>query len=151
MRVRDWALARLAEQDLLQVFDGAPDDAAPSIGWSPRPDGKGQRDVFHDGDGRAHQYACLYAAPGTRSREDERQNGLGGTTDNVFQVTAAGGDQRRCGLAVEKVLDALHGQRLPGGGICRADAFAPTPRIDRDPSPSRAYVPLIFRVASGDA
>lgn len=151
MNVHDWALAQLAAQSLLQVFDGAPDDAAVSIGWTPRPDGKGQRDVFLDPDGRAHQYACLYAAPGTRAREDERLTGTHGTTDNVFQVTAAGGDQRRCGLAVEKVLAALNGQRLPGGGLCRADAFAPFPRVDKDPSPSRTYVPLIFRVASGDA
>ena len=145
MTVRAWALGHLVSQANLQVFDGRPDDSNPSVGY-----GAPSRDVAIDPDGRAHMYACLYtgaAMPG----EDERLTGTGGTLGATFQVTAAGGDQNRCELAVAKVLAALHGQRLPGGGICRVDPFDPIPRTDDAPSPSRTYLPLIFRVAVGDA
>jgi hypothetical protein len=136
------ALAALAAQTNLQVFDGAPDDGRPSLGY-----GAPARDVVMDGDGRAHMYAALYVGPGARNLEDERAAGIGGTRVVSFQVTAAGGDPNRANRAVDKVLAALEGKRVPGGGLIRADADPGPPRLDREPNPGRYFVPLLFRVS----
>jgi hypothetical protein len=92
-------------------------------------------------------YAALYLGPGTRNPEDERVNGRGGTRIPTFQVTAAGGDPNRASRAAEKVLAALDGLRVTGGGIIRSDADPGPPRVDRDPTPFRYFVPLLFRTS----
>lgn len=135
-------LAALVAQPNLQVFDGAPDDGRPSLGY-----GAPARDVKMDPDGRAHMYAALYVGPGAANLEDERGNGRGGTHVVTFQVTAAGGDPARANRAVDKVTAALVGLRATGGGIIRADADPGPPRLDRDPTPGRYFVPLLFRVS----
>lgn len=143
-QLRTFLLTLLTAQSNLQVWDGAPGDGTDSLGYRP-----GEPDVAIDGDGRAHMYAALYVSPGGRNLEDERMSATGSTTVATFQVTAAGGDANRCLLAVQKVNAALEGRRVTGGGIIRVDADPGTPRIDREPTPSRHYVPLLFRVALG--
>lgn len=142
--LRAFLLPLLAAQPNLQVWDGAPGDGNTSLGYRP-----GEPDVALDGDDRAHMYAALYVSPGGRNLEDERLSGTGSTTVATFQVTAAGGDANRCLLAVGKVLAALEGRRVTGGGIIRVDLDPGPPRLDREPTPSRQYVPLLFRVALG--
>lgn len=141
--VRTDVLTRLAAQPNLQVFDGQPASGRPSFGY-----GAGTDDVVTDGDGRAHMYAALYVGSGIDNLTDERSHGLGGTRVTTFQVTAAGGDPRRCLLAAEKVRAALHGVRAGSGqGLYRIEVDPATPRTDDEPRPSRTYLPLIFRVA----
>ena len=94
-------------------------------------------------------YAALYVGPGGRELDDERLTGHGGTLVATFQVTAAGGDTNRGLMAAQKVMAALEGVHVPGGGVLRLD-YDPGPlRTDREPTPSRQYVPLMFRVALG--
>lgn len=142
MSLRSDLLTMLAAASNLQVWDGAPGDGNKSVGYRP-----GEPDVALDGDGRAHMYAALYVSPGGRNLDDERMSATGGTITPTFQVTAAGGDSHRCELATTKVLAALEGRRIPAGGIIRLDMDPGPPRIDREPTPSRHYVPLLFRVA----
>ena len=138
----EFLLPLLAAQPNLQVWDGPPGDGNKSIGYRP-----GEVDVAIDADGRAHMYAALYVGPGGRSLEDERLSATGGTVVGTFQVTAAGGDRNRCLLAVQKVLAAVEGRLLPSGGVVRLDMDPGVPRVDREPTPSRQYVPLVFRAA----
>lgn len=143
-QLRAAVLSMLAAQSNLQVWDGPPGDGPLSLGYRP-----GEDDVALDGDGRAHMHAALYLSPGGPNVDDERMTGTGATTVATFQVTAVGGDSNRCDLAVAKVLAALHDRRAPGAGLIRLD-FDPGPaRVDREPTPSRHYVPLTFRVALG--
>lgn len=141
--LRAQLLTALVGAPNLQVFDGAPDDGRECLGY-----GAGARDVVLDPDGRAHMYAALYVGPGARNFEDERATGTGGTRVTSFQVTAAGGDPHRANLAATKVLTALEGVRVPGGGLIRADADPGPPRLDRDPTPGRYFVPILFRVST---
>lgn len=141
-QLRTTVLALLAAQPNLQVWDGAPGDGQQSRGYRP-----GELDVAVDGDGRVHMYAALYAGPGGPTSADERLTATGATLVATFQVTAAGGDPNRCLLAVSKVMAAVNEQRLLSGGVVRLDFDPGPPRIDREPSPSRHYVPLMFRVA----
>lgn len=135
--------AALVAQTNLQVFDGAPDDGRPSAGFgAPSPE------VHLDADGRAHMYAAVYVGVGAPSLEDERAAGVGGTKVNAFQVTAAGGDPNRAMRAAEKVVAALVGLRVPGGGLIRLDAPAGPPLLDREPTPGRYFMPLPFRVSA---
>ena len=142
--LRGFVLPLLVAQPNLQVWDGAPGDGNTALGYQ-----AGSRDVAIDGDGRAHMYAALYVGPGGRELDDERLTGHGGTLVATFQVTAAGGDTTRCLMAAQKVMAALEGVHVPGGGVLRLD-YDPGPlRTDREPTPSRQYVPLMFRVALG--
>ena len=142
--LRAHLLPLLAAQPNLQVWDGPPGDGTTSLGYLP-----GGRDVALDTDGRAHMYAALYVGTGARSLQDERLSATGGTRVVTFQVTAAGGDANRALRAAEKVLTALEGVPVTGGGVIRLDFDPGPPRVDREPSPSRHYLPLMFRVALG--
>ena len=140
-------LERLAAQPNLQVFDGAPDDAAVSTGWHPA--GRShQVDVFLDEDGRAHIYACLYIGQGWRDPDTGAVCSTSlGPRVVTFQVTAAGGDQDRALRAAQKVVDALDGIPAPGrAGVIHLDADTGPLRVDRDPKPSRSWLPLFGRV-----
>ncbi|WP_152185350.1 hypothetical protein [Segeticoccus rhizosphaerae] len=130
--LHDAVLALLRAQDNLDVFDGSVDDA-------------GQPPVRVDPDGRAHMYAVLYVSPGRPDPGEETVCGDPGQLLWSFQVTAAGGDTNRAMQAAAKVRAALTGVRLgPATGRIR-EPFDPGPaREDRDPSPSRWYVPLPF-------
>lgn len=141
--LRAQVIAALAAQTNLQVFDGAPDEGRPSTGY-----GLGSPEVELDDDGRAHMYAAVYIGVSAPSLEDERVAGVGGTRVNTFQVTAAGGDPNRALRASEKVVSALVGLRVPGGGLIRLDADPGPPRLDREPKPGRYYLPLPFRVST---
>lgn len=101
-----------------------------------------------DPDGRAHPYAVLWASPGARHAD-----ALAGRVDRLvwsFQVTAAGGDDTRALWAVGRVLGALSGVRLfPEMGVLAPEPFDPgTVRVDRDVTPHRSYVPLLFAATS---
>lgn len=101
--------------------------------------------VVIDADKRAHMHAALYLGIGRP--DDERANGGHGATNDTFQVTCVGGDSYRCLLAIAKVQTALEGLRVPGAGrISQDDVDLGPLRVDPDPSPSRTYLPLIFRV-----
>lgn len=135
-------LNALAAQPNLQVFDGEPDSGLKCLGYM-----AGKTSVAMDGDGRAHIHAALYMGPG--KPDDERAATAFASTNVTFQVTAVGGDQSRCLLAIEKVKAALHGLRVgDDSSLLICDPFDPGAiRVDRDPSPSRSYLPLIFRVS----
>lgn len=138
----DFVIAQLVAQPNLQVFDGRPDDAVKAVGYA-----AGQTQVAVDPDGRAHMYAAVYVSVPSPGVDDERVCGAPGTPTSVFQVTAAGGDPYRARLAARKVMAALIAERIPGGGLIRLDLTPGPVRIDTEPSPSRAYYPLIFRVS----
>ncbi|MGG5257461.1 hypothetical protein [Phycicoccus avicenniae] len=140
--LRQTCLTLLAAQSNLQVWNGAPAESEPALGF-----GAGSLDVALDPDGRAHLYAALYVGSGWRTPEDDRLAGVSGTRVSTFQVTAAGGDIDRCLRAADKVLAALDGVLIASGGVIRNDIDPGLPREDRDPKPSRYYLPLIFRVA----
>lgn len=140
LELRDHALARLVAQANLQVWDGEPASGQTSLGFH-----ADELEVAVDEDGRAHQYAALYVGPGWRTPLDDRLVGVSGTAVSTFQVTAAGGDLDRALKATSKVLAALDGHTLPNGSVIRNDVDTGLPRIDRDPTPSRHFLPLIFR------
>lgn len=134
-------LTALAAQPNLQVFDGEPDSGIPSRGF-----GAPKTSVAMDADGRAHVHAAAYFGVGRP--DDQRPCGGFGGTDDTFQVTCVGGDRKRALLAASKVKAALHGLQVDDGkSRILLDDFDPGPvRVDRDPSPSRSYLPLTFRV-----
>lgn len=142
--LRGFVLPLLVAQPNLQVWDGVPGDTGTSLGFRP-----GERHVALDEDGRAHMHAALYIGSGGRQLDDERLTGHGGTLVATFQVTAVGGDANRCLEAARKVMAALEGVHVPGGGVIRLD-FDPGPAsVAPEPTPSRHYVTLMFRVALG--
>ena len=138
--LRLWVIAQLAAQTNLQVWDGEPGDGNTALGYQ-----AGARDVTLDGDGRAHMYAALYVGSGRRDISEDRETGHDGPLVATFQVTAAGGDPNRCLLAAQKVMAALEAKRAAAHlGRVELQMDAGPPRIDRDPSPSRHFLPLIF-------
>ena len=109
----------------------------------------GDVDARMDSDGRAHPYAVLWAGPGRDNPDEERESGNGEALVWTFQVTAAGGDVARCRRAVDRTLGALlRKQPFPGGGFIRLENDLGTEREDRDVSPSRWFVPLLFSVST---
>lgn len=130
--LHDAALAALAAQANLDVFDGSVDDA-------------GQPGVRSDPDGRAHMYAVLYFSPGWLT--SDRASGVPSTLAGSFQVTAAGGDVHRALTAATKVRAALTGARLSASsGLVNESTDPGSVREDPSVSPSRWYVPLLFNV-----
>jgi hypothetical protein len=142
--LRAFVLARLVAQANLQVWDGAPGDGTLSLGFRP-----GERDVALDGDGRAHIHAAAYIGSGGIGFDDERMSATGGTVVSTFDVIAVGGDINRCNLAVTKVKAALLGVRVTAAGIIRLDFDPGAPQVEREPTPSRYFVSIPFRVALG--
>jgi hypothetical protein len=101
-----------------------------------------------DSDGRAHPYAVLWSGPGRDNPDEERECGLGSARLWEFQVTAVGGDVARCRRAVDRTLTALLRKRLfADGGLIRLVADPGTEREDRDVTPTRWFVPLVFNVS----
>lgn len=141
IQLAEIVLTALAAQTNLQVFDGEPDSGIPSRGF-----GGGATAVILDGDKRAHMYAAVYMGVGRPS--DARSCAAFGGNDTTFQVTGAGGDRHRALLALSKIRAALHGLSIDdGASLILLDDFDPGPlRVDRDPAPSRTYLPLTFRV-----
>lgn len=103
-------------------------------------------DPWWDADGAVHAYACLYASPGRKF--SNRASGVPTNLGWSFQVTAVGGDDERCLWCLEEVRGRLTGARLVVDGVTTApitEAGDPgTVRIDRDVTPHRSYVPLLF-------
>ena len=126
----DQILAELAAIANLKEYDGdIPQDDPPPT-WSAT-------------DPRVKAYAVLYAAPGrvTSSRLCDTP----ADTTLSFQVTCAGGDRRQALWAVREVRARLTGKEIAGGTII--EPFDPGPvRRDDDFTPSRHYVPLLFRI-----
>lgn len=139
--LRQLVLDQLVAQDNLQVWDGAPAEGQKALGYQ-----AGALTVALDPDGRAHAYAAVYVGPGWYTPDDDRLDGRSGTRVADFQVTAAGGDQHRAMLATEKVFTALEGYRLSSGAVIRNTVLPGTPRLDREPTPSRYFVPVLFDV-----
>ncbi len=132
-----WVAEAVAAQQHMQVFLGAPDDVNPCLGFA-----AGSRKVATDPDGRAHMYAAVYVGYGTRDPyEDSLDERIAGSVLLAFQVTVAGGDTQRCSLAAEKVFAALDRRQPPGCGVIRLSS-PQSMRTDRDPSPSRQFLPI---------
>lgn len=133
-------LDRLAQQVALQVFDGEPGSGLDSRGF-----GGGATAVVIDPDKRVHMHAAVYIGAGRN--DDERATADFAGLEQGFQVTAVGGDRERCLKAVAKVKAALDGAWILNS-LVTLEPFEPGAiRVDRDPSPSRTYVPLHFTVS----
>lgn len=123
----DTILALLNAVEHLNVYDNDVADTPPA-----------------DPDGKTHPYAVLWSGPGTaqstRLCGDPNQLAWG------FQVTCAGGDRTRCLWAVDKVRAALTGVRVPDGRGWRLTEVVDEARVlpDRDVTPPRFYVPLVY-------
>lgn len=96
-----------------------------------------------DADGRVRPYWVLYGGNGDTSI-DRRLAGYGSALLYDFGVTAVGGDNNRCLWAVDRINEALVGQRLVVGdrsGIVH-------PRLATDVVPNKALVPPRYVVAA---
>lgn len=128
---RDAVLMKLRSlTPALEVYDGDVPSTPPADGGGVLP------------------YAVLWVSPG---RPIDGFLGVEQSRDWTFQVTCAGGNATRALGAVDRVIGALHGQRLllapPRlSGRVHLDADPGPMRLDRDVTPPRAYVPLLFRV-----
>ena len=98
-----------------------------------------------DSDQRAHPYAAVYPSPGHHDPAAAPLTDVADLLTWTFQVTAAGGDADRCMRATGRVLAVLLGWRLEATADPVRLEFDPGPmRVDRDVSPSRCYIPLLF-------
>lgn len=99
-----------------------------------------------DAAGRVQPYLVLWFAPGT-GPERSVTGPVG--AEHRLHVTAAGGDVTRCLWAADRAGSALTDHRLTVAGgevvIRWLPGYTPPPaREDRDVSPTRWFVPLIF-------
>jgi len=138
-----WALlggtaGQAATVGAVNLFRGEPDIPPRKTDGSPDP--------YWDPDGRVHAYACLYASPGRRF--STRASGTPTNLGWSFQMTCVGGDDNRCLWCVEEIRNILTGGRLTIDGHTTSPMLEvgdPGPvRADRDVTPHRSYVPLLF-------
>ena len=104
-------------------------------------------------DGTVKTYAVLYESPGHRSGSR-----VGATRDRwsgTFQVTCVGGDSERCLWVVDEITGRLSGRLITLSGLTRprrifddASNQSRTVLEDRDVTPYRYFVPLLFRITT---
>lgn len=104
-------------------------------------------------DGTVENYAVLHETPGQRygTRMGSTTSGFAGT----FQVTCVGRDPEACLWTVDRITRALSGRLIEIPGLTRPrrvveDESNRSRSVieDRDVSPYRYYVPLLFRITA---
>lgn len=124
-------VAHLRTLGNLSVYDGEVPDAPPA----------------DPGTGHVYPYVVVWPSAGWTPAEARTVDGDGhGALEWPVQVTVAAGEPGWCLEAVHAVRAALDGlEPAVGAGPLREEPGGPTVRPDRDATPVRFFVPLLFR------